>query len=146
MLSSSSRYGIRAVIYLAGRPAGKEIVGITTIAKDLDLPTPFLAKILQQLAKNKILHSIKGPHGGFSIMKDPAEISLFDIVRIIEGDEIFTNCIIHNASCHYVDKHKLKCVLHDDYSSIRKELIRFFRSNTIYDIVKKTGGYEKYAI
>ena len=41
------------------------------ISSDLDLPTPFLAKILQQLAKQKILSSSKGPHGGFSLLKDP---------------------------------------------------------------------------
>jgi len=137
MLTNSSRYGIRAILYLASRPAGSNMIGITTISKDLDLPTPFLAKILQQLVKHKILHSLKGPHGGFTLMKDPKEITLLDIVRIIEGEDIFNNCILHNATCKQVDIEKKACFLHNDYSIIRKEFVNFFRSMTIYDIVKK---------
>jgi len=55
MLSNSCRYGIRALIYIASQPKESGKTGIRKIAKDLDLPTPFLAKILQQLAKQKIL-------------------------------------------------------------------------------------------
>ena len=143
MLSNSSRYGIRAVVYLAGRPDSKSMAGITAISKDLNLPTPFLAKILQQLAKNKILYSVKGPHGGFSLLKDPKEITLFDIVKVIEGEDIFNNCIIHNSTCKEVNEKNEECVLHDDYSSIRKALIEFFRNRTIYDLVKKAEGSEK---
>lgn len=136
MLTNSSRYGIRAVLYLASRPADHSMTGITTIARDLDLPNPFLAKILQQLVKHKILHSLKGPHGGFSLMKDPREITLLDIVKIIEGEDIFNNCIIHNATCKQVDKQKKACFLHNDYSAVRKDFVNFFRNMTIYDIVK----------
>ena len=60
MLSNSCRYGIRAVIYLASQPTGDNKTGIKQISNDLDLPTPFLAKILQQLAKQKILEFFQG--------------------------------------------------------------------------------------
>lgn len=143
MLSNSSRYGIRAVMYLAGRPEEKKITDIITISKDLNLPAPFLGKILQQLAKHKILISLKGPHGGFSLLKDPEEITLLDIVRIIEGDDIFNNCVIHNSTCRsYITKHKEKCALHDDYSAIRKDLVNLFSGRTIHDLVKKAGESE----
>ena len=142
MLSNSCRYGIRAVMYLASRPSGEKMTGITTISKDLNLPTPFLAKILQQLAKHKILNSLKGPHGGFSLLKDPKEITLLDIVRTIDGDDIFNNCIIHNSTCRYVSERKESCALHDDYSVIRKDLMKLFRSSTIYDLVQKAGDSE----
>jgi len=146
MLSNSCRYGIRAVMYLASRPSEKKMTGITTISKDLNLPTPFLAKILQQLAKHKILNSLKGPHGGFSLLKDPKEITLLDIVRTIDGDDIFKDCIIHNNTCRYVDEHKESCALHDEYSVIRKDLMKLFRSSTIYDLVQKAGGSEEIVI
>jgi len=113
------------------------MTGITKISEDLHLPTPFLAKILQQLAKHKILNSMKGPHGGFSLMKDPGEITLLEIVKIIDGDDVFNNCIIHNHTCQYLDKQKEVCALHDDYSQIRKELITLFSKRTIRDLVKK---------
>ncbi len=138
MLSKSCRYGIRAVIYLADRVEKESVLGIKQISEDLKLPTPFLAKILQQLAKHKILNSVKGPHGGFSLLKDPAEITLFDLVRIIDGEEVLTNCRIHTESCKSVGIEKKQCPVHDDYSAIRNLLIEFFQNNTIADIVKRS--------
>ena len=104
MLSNSCKYGIRAVIYIASQPILNGKTGIKKISGDLDLPTPFLAKILQQLAKQKILSSSKGPHGGFSLLKDPKKITLLDIVNTIDGNDIFTNCVMHNGSCEVIGK------------------------------------------
>ena len=147
MLSNSSRYGIRAVLYLASRPAEKKMTDIITISKELNLPAPFLGKILQQLAKHKILTSLKGPHGGFSLLKDPGDITLLEIVKIIEGDDIFNNCVIHNSTCRsYVTLHKKKCALHDDYASIRKALVKLFSNKTIDDLVRKAGGSDQIII
>ena len=138
MLSNSCRYGIRAVIYIASQPSSGGKTGIRKISNDLDLPTPFLAKILQRLAKQKILSSSKGPHGGFSILKDPRKITLLDIVNTIDGNDIFTNCIMHNGSCEGVKVDKKHCPLHEDYEKTRSNLIRLFSSRTIYDLVLKS--------
>jgi Rrf2 family protein len=146
MLSNSCRYGIRAVIYLAGQPANSGMTGIRKISSDLGLPTPFLAKILQQLAKQKILNSSKGPHGGFSLMKDPQKITLLDIVNSIDGQDVFTNCIMHNGSCEGVVNAEKHCPLHDDYESTRRELIKLFSQKTIYDLVVRADNDEKIII
>jgi len=146
MLSNSCRYGIRAVIYLASQPFPREKTGIKKISKDLDLPTPFLAKILQQLAKQKILSSSKGPHGGFSLVKDPKKITLFDIVSTIDGKESFTNCVMHNGSCKCVEKNKKPCPIHEDFEETRKALIGLFSSKTIYELVVKAQEQEKISI
>ena len=135
MLSNSCRYGIRAVIYLAGQPLTNGKTGIKKISNDLNLPTPFLAKILQQLAKQKILSSTKGPHGGFSLLKDPRKITLIDIVNTIDGTDVFTNCVMHNGSCEGVEKDKKHCPLHKDYEKIRADLIQLFSNKTIYELV-----------
>ena len=142
MLSNSCRYGIRAVIYLASQPLSNGKTGIKKISGDLDLPTPYLAKILQQLTKQKILSSSKGPHGGFSILKDPQKITLLDIVNSIDGNEIFTNCIMHNGSCKCVDKDKKACPLHEDYAKTRTDLINLFSSKTIHELVEKANSSE----
>ena len=146
MLSNSCRYGIRAVIYLANQPLSVGKIGIRKISNDLDLPTPFLAKILQQLAKQKILSSSKGPHGGFSLKKDSRKITLLEIVNTIDGKDVFTNCIIHNGSCECVEKDKKHCPLHKDYEKTRADLIKLFSSKTIYDLVKKLDNAELIAI
>jgi Rrf2 family protein len=142
MLSNSCRYGIRAVIYLASQHAGDFKTGIKQISKDLDLPTPFLAKILQQLAKQKILNSSKGPHGGFSLMKDPRNITLLDIVNTIDGYDTFTDCVMHKGTCKGVTMEKSKCPLHEDYEKTRSELIRIFSKRTIHELVNKINSSE----
>jgi Rrf2 family iron-sulfur cluster assembly transcriptional regulator len=142
MLSNSCRYGIRAVIYLASQPLSEGKIGIRKISSDLNLPTPFLAKILQQLAKQKILSSSKGPHGGFSLLKDPGKITLIDIVNTIDGQDVFTNCIMHNGSCEGVKKDSKQCPLHEDYDKTRSILIKLFSKRTISDLVKKADNTE----
>jgi len=146
MLSSSCRYGIRAVIYLASQPSTNGKTGIKQISKDLNLPSPFLAKILQQLAKQKILSSSKGPHGGFSLLKDPRKITLIDIVNTIDGYDTFTDCIMHNGSCEGVEKEGKRCPLHQDYEKSRRELIKLFSNRTIHELVIKSTNTELISI
>jgi Rrf2 family iron-sulfur cluster assembly transcriptional regulator len=146
MLSSSSKYGIRAVTYIASQSKNNSKIGIKKISEDLNLPTPFLAKILQLLARQKILSSSKGPHGGFSLLKDPKKITLLDIIKTIEGNDIFDNCIIHNMPCKSVDEHKIKCPIHDDYAKVGSSLVKFFSNKTIYSLVKATNQKEKISI
>jgi len=135
MLSSSCKYGIRAVAYIASRSRDSEKIGIKQISEDLSLPTPFLAKILQLLARQKILSSSKGPHGGFSMLKDPQKVKLIDIVNTIDGQDVFTNCVMHNGSCQAGNAEQKKCPLHDDYENSRKELIKLFSNKTINDLI-----------
>jgi Rrf2 family iron-sulfur cluster assembly transcriptional regulator len=142
MLSNSCRYGIRAVIYLASQPESTVKTGIKKISSDLSLPKPFLAKILQQLAKQKILSSTKGPHGGFSLSRDPKTITLFDIVNTIDGDDFFTNCVMHNGSCAGMKTDSPHCPLHDDYEKTRADLIQLFSKRTIYELVQMSINAE----
>jgi len=116
------------------------MTGIKQISGDLDLPMPFLAKILQQLAKQKILSSSKGPHGGFSLLMDPKKITLLDIVNTIDGKDVFTNCVMYNGTCQSVESDNKKCPLHDDYEKPRGELIALFTNRTIFDLVKEADG------
>jgi Rrf2 family protein len=139
-MSNSSRYGIRAVVYLASRYPEKNYIGIKEISGDLELPAPFLAKILQQLAKHKVLNSIKGPNGGFSLVKNPESITMLDIIKIIDGEALFKNCLIYDGSCAEVKKKKKTCTVHDDYSKIRANINSLFKKKTIAELAKTAGG------
>ena len=88
MLSNTCKYGLRAIVYIAGKSNNGEKIGIKRISSDLDLPMPFLAKILQSLARQKILLSSKGPNGGFSLARDPKEIYLIEVVTAIDGEDV----------------------------------------------------------
>lgn len=146
MLSNSCRYGIRAILYLAGKDPKKGNVGIKQISGDLELPAPFLAKILQDLVKHKILSSTKGPNGGFVLLRKPGSIKLLDIVKIIDGEGIFTNCIINNGTCSSVRKSMKSCPVHDEYGKIRADLVKLFRSKTIAELVQEINSSDSIVI
>jgi len=142
MLSNSCRYGIRAVIYLAHRPKNGGNTGIKQISDDLSLPSPFLSKILMLLTKQKILKSTKGPHGGFSLSRPPKEISVLDIIIAIDGNDVFTNCVIHNGTCERIGKEKKYCPMHEDYEKTRKELLKLFGGKTVFDLALRAENTE----
>jgi Rrf2 family transcriptional regulator, iron-sulfur cluster assembly transcription factor len=133
MLSNTSKYAIRAVIYLALKGDDNIKIGIKEISKELDIPTPFLGKILQSLAKHKLLVSTKGPHGGFGLGKDASEISLMDVVEVIDGIDNFNSCLLGLKDCTEDNRH---CPIHHNFATIRDELKSLFQSENIGAIAK----------
>ncbi len=130
MLSNTCKYAIRAVVYLSVYASPEKKTGIKTISENLEIPTPFLGKILQSLARNKILASTKGPHGGFSLGRPAGDISLMDIVEITDGKDIFDTCLVRTTKC----SDEAPCGIHDSVTAIRKELKHFFMNQTIADL------------
>ncbi len=142
MLSSSCKYGIRSLIYLSKNPLINGKIGIKKISEDLNLPTPFMGKILQKLVKEKILASSKGPHGGFSLLKDPRNITLLDIVNTIDGEGFFKNCVMHNGLCVIAETKRKQCTIHEEYYKTREDLKKLFSNMTIYDLAIKADNSE----
>jgi Rrf2 family protein len=141
MLSNTSKYAIRAVIYLALKSKGDEKIGIKQISNDLEIPTPFLGKILQSLAKHKLLFSTKGPHGGFSLGKSAYNINLMDIVEVIDGLDSFNMCVLGLKSC---SNNEQNCPVHEKYSTIREQLKDLFQDENIGKLADriKAKNYE----
>jgi Rrf2 family transcriptional regulator, iron-sulfur cluster assembly transcription factor len=131
MLSNTCKYAIRACIYLALNANEDKKIGIKKISEDLKIPTPFLGKIMQVLAKNKILASTKGPNGGFSLGKPAKNISLMDIVDIIDGDDNFNACVIGVVSCTIAEQH---CPIHEKYGPIRDQAKHLFENQNIEEL------------
>ena len=141
MLSNTSKYAIRAVIYLALHCEGDTKIGIKQISKELEIPTPFLGKILQTLAKHKLLSSTKGPHGGFGLGKSAHEINLMDIVEIIDGLDNFNSCLLGLKDCTKDNQH---CPIHKDFAAIREQLKTLFQTQNIGELAAyiKASDYD----
>jgi Rrf2 family protein len=126
MLSKTCEYAIRASIFIATQSYLNKRVTIKEIAKNIDSPQSFTAKILQILAKKEIVNSIKGIGGGFEIPKDYIKkISLAQIVIAIDGEAIFTSCGLGLNHC----SEERPCPLFNKFKGIRKELV-FMLENT----------------
>ncbi len=144
MLSNTCKYAVRSVIYLALNDEEGKKIGIKQISNDLNIPTPFLGKILQSLAKQKMLLSNKGPHGGFSLAKDPHEITLLDIVSIVDGMDIFELCMIGMNTCKSAHENELPCPVHEKFCSVRKQMFDLFKEETIGNIIERIDKKEQY--
>ena len=88
-ISSKTIYAIAALEEL-GKSSDRKILKIKEIAANANIPQNFLEQILLELKKQGLLSSIKGAHGGYKLAKDLKDITLKDVVLILESD-IFTD-------------------------------------------------------
>ncbi len=119
MFSKACEYGIKASIYIALNSYDGKRVSLKEIAKEVNSPEAFTAKILQDLVRHKIINSVKGAYGGFEIDKENiASIKLAQIVNAIDGDGIYHGCGLGLDVCDA----NHPCPVHDQFITIRNEL------------------------
>lgn len=140
MFSKSCEYAMRAVIYIAKQTLLGNKTGVKEIAQATNSPEAFTAKILQKLTKNNIITSIKGPYGGFLIEENKAQTTkLSEIVKIIDGNEIYTGCGLGLRECNS----KNPCPIHHKFIDIRKDLKIMLETTTVYDLIKSETGEDR---
>jgi Rrf2 family protein len=89
--SKRADYGLMAIHYIAFHQHHVP-VNAKRIADDLSVPAELLAKILQRLAKRKLISSLNGPKGGYILAREPGEIKVGDVLRAIEGPLGIVRC------------------------------------------------------
>lgn len=129
--SRSAEYAIRAFVHLAQVPDGKYAM-VKNIAAEEEIPSHFLAKILQQLARKGLLRSSKGPTGGFALRVPATDIRLVDIVEALDGLAEYQQCAAGLAEC----SDEMPCPLHDSWKAVRSRIMDYLGRNTIADLAK----------
>lgn len=129
--SRSTEYAIRALIPLSQAPEGKYTM-VKVIAEQEQIPTHFLAKILQQLARKGLLRSSKGPMGGFSLRVPANEIRLLDLVEALDGVRTPHLCIGGFGSC----PQDQQCAMHQGWAALHESILNFLKEQTIADLAK----------
>lgn len=129
-LSKSCELAIQAVLYLAEQE-GDGFVSIKQISAEKDIPFHFLGKILQKLTQQSLLNSHKGPRGGVQLARSSDKITIYEIVEAIDGLDRFKRCVIGLPTCGG-DK---ACVLHEQWSENRNNVIEMFKNMTIFQLV-----------
>ena len=132
MFSKTTEYALRATIYIAQKSAEDKKLSIDEISDAIGSPRSFTAKILQKLSKgNKVVSSIRGPHGGFYITQRGKRLPISTILELMEEEGVFKKCVLGLKKCSS-DK---PCPLHHQYQSIKMELIAMFERNTIQHLI-----------
>jgi Rrf2 family protein len=92
MLSSKAKYAVRAAVHLAGRAESEAWAQAGEIAEQERIPRKFLETILVQLRDHDIVASRRGAQGGHRLVRDPALVSVADVIRIVDGPLALTPC------------------------------------------------------
>jgi Rrf2 family protein len=127
MFSTTCHYGLQAMLYLAVHGSDTKNVDLRQIAEEQDIPRHFLSKILQNLVREGLVVSMKGPTGGFRLKKPANEISLLQIVDAIDGMEVFTQCGLGLKKCN----DSKPCPIHVEYKQARNRVEQLFRTETL---------------
>ncbi|WP_033564484.1 RrF2 family transcriptional regulator [Sphingobacterium sp. SYP-B4668] len=127
VFSKTCEYAIRAVFYIAQSSHEGRKVGIREIAEKVKSPEPFLGKILQNLSKEGLIQSSKGPNGGFFIDPEGLKKPIADIVMAVDGEQIFIGCGMGLDYC----SEKNPCPLHNDFKKVRNQLSIMLKKTSI---------------
>lgn len=127
-LSRETRYALEALMVLAERPADA-FVDSREIAAEADVPAPFLAKILRELARGGVVNSKRGH--GFALARPANAITLGEILQALEGPGLFDNrCIFWREECSVEEP----CVLHFRWKDLKPEIESHMSRLTLAEI------------
>lgn len=124
MFSKTCEYALRAMIFIAQNAVNGNKVGVKAIATGIDSPAHFIAKILQELSKKNLVQSSKGPNGGFYLDGQSVKASLADVVKVIDGDGLFTGCGLGLKQCSEINP----CPLHHQFKKIRHDALTMLQN------------------
>ena len=131
--SKTSEYGIRALGYLASKPAGS-FATTKDVSGKAGVPQAYVAKIFQCLTRAKILHSHRGPTGGYYLLVDPSKLTLSKVIGILDDEarSPFSGCVMGLNQC--MDDNP--CPLHPVWKRAKERMEEDLLNKTIMDVVK----------
>lgn len=126
-ITHQADYALRAVLFLSrcyDKPGDR--VATSKIAKEQEIPTSFLAKIISQLSIAGLINTSRGAHGGVRLARDPKDISLLEVVEAIDGSITLNECVQNPSTCSFGDN----CPLHSVFCEAQAELVEKLRQST----------------
>ncbi|MCO5724708.1 RrF2 family transcriptional regulator [Robiginitalea marina] len=135
MLSRKTKYGLKALTYLA-RTKDRGPVPIAEIAREENISQKFLESILLTLRRNGFLGSRKGKGGGYYLIKEPVQIQMETVMRVLEGPIAMVSCVSLNfyepcADC----PDEASCSVHKLMLQVRDSTLEVYRSNSLADLI-----------
>ncbi len=128
-LTRGGEYAIRAMIYLAGLPAGR-VASLHEIGQAQDIPESFLAKILQTLVHAGLAQSHRGARGGFALALPAGEISARDVVEAVDGPIALNSCVLYPEECGRSER----CRMHPVWVEAQERMMDVLDRVTLADL------------
>jgi Rrf2 family protein len=142
MFSLTCKIGIKAVVYLAFRHDRGEKSGIREIAEFIGASEHTVGKLLQQLVRQGVINSVKGPSGGFYLSKEQLRQPIINIIEAIDGKNIFRECGLGLSECS--SSHP--CPIHNTYKEARDIMEKMCRQSKVIDLCEPVSDGLAYLI
>ena len=130
-LTKESEYALKGLARLAAYPVGTT-VSMAEIAAEQQLPTSFLAKIFQKLARHGLLEAERGRGSGYMLSREPAGIGLREILEAVEGPMALNKCLLWSGHCSESEP----CPLHHRLKPFRTQLDQMLNEVTLAEYVE----------
>ena len=125
-------YGLRAMIHLAGLPAGK-IASLQDLSVTLHLPREFLAKILKLLTARGLVRSARGAHGGYQLARPAREISFLDVLEAVEGPVQLNVCLDDKDRCDV----SAGCTMYHVWKAGQDRMLEVYRRTSLAELASE---------
>ena len=136
-LTSKGRYAVMAMADLAKNYV-KEPTSLTEISLRQGISIDYLEQLFSKLRKNNLVHSVRGPSGGYVLSKHPDEIKLLSIINAV--DEKIKTVKCRKESKKGCNGKSIKCITHNLWDELETHINKFFENNTLNDILFKEVG------
>lgn len=135
MTSRTGAHAVRAMVQLALLPAGR-FAGAGSLSKRIAAPPNYLGKLLLALSREGLVESRKGSGGGFRLARDPASITLLDVLAPIESPGKWAGCFLGRPVC----SDEAPCAMHDGWVKVRRDYLAMLSNTTLAEIVERSRG------
>ncbi len=136
-LSTRSRYGLRALIYLVNNQ-DKFPISVRIISQNEEIPLRYLERIMRILSKKSFIKAEVGAEGGYSLNKKPEDISIFDVVEALEGRLTLVSCLENPSKC----KRSSFCASRPLWMELNDALINLLKKHTLKDFILSRESLE----
>lgn len=140
MLSNSSKYAIKGVLYLALNSDENHKIMVRDMHGIVNVPESYLAKLLQELSRHDVISSARGPKGGFYLSDNDRKRTLMDVVKVIDGEKRVTSCVLGLRNCDVNNP----CVLHKLVGSNKTNFINVLERTTVQDLIDGKREIEEF--
>lgn len=132
--NQATDYAFRVIMHLAALPEG-ELANGQTISDQQNIPAGFLQKIMRSLSQGNLVKSYRGVDGGFVLAKPAAEISLLDVIEVMEGPLNLQRCLKADSACS--KGFDGKCPVHASLAVIQSDFTKALDSVNFARLVKE---------
>lgn len=140
MLSNSSKYAIKGVLYLALNSGEDQKILVRDMYESIHVSETYLAKLLQELSRHGVISSTRGPKGGFYLNEEDRKRTLMDIVKVIDGEKRVKSCVMGLKDCDMDHP----CVLHKLVGANKAKFIKVLERTTILDLIDGKQDIEEF--